>query len=122
MAGPHNQQPQPASSTGHRRITHLLGKLAIILTALQVGIALLAFPWSRYWAENYFADLSPGWRAAWLNPYFRGAVSGLGLANLYLCLLELFRLERWLRPAASPAATTANSAKMKVCNRTGENP
>jgi hypothetical protein len=33
----------------------------------------------------------------WDNMYLRGAVSGLGLANLYISFVELFRLERFVK-------------------------
>jgi hypothetical protein len=30
-----------------------------------------------------------------MNPYWRGAISGLGIANLFLALGEIFRLRRF---------------------------
>ncbi len=70
----------------------LLGLLFAVL-CFEMGIFLIAFPWSPYWARNFFSWLSPEWREVWMNPYFRGAVSGAGLLNLYLSLLEVFRLQ-----------------------------
>ena len=70
----------------------LVGMLLVIL-CFQVGIFLLAFPWSPYWNNNYFSWLSPAWRELWINPYFRGAVSGLGMVNLCLSVIEVFRLQ-----------------------------
>ena len=32
----------------------------------------------------------------WDNPYFRGALSGLGLLNIYISFVEVFRLKRAL--------------------------
>ncbi len=46
-------------------------------------------PWSRFWERNYFADLIPAVRLALVNNYVRGAVSGLGLVNIWLALIEL---------------------------------
>ena len=71
----------------------LIGLLVAIL-CLEVGVFLTAFPWSRYWSYNYFAWLSESWREVWVSPYFRGAVSGLGLVNLYLVLVQVFGLQR----------------------------
>jgi hypothetical protein len=70
----------------------LVGMLFVIL-CFEVGIFLIAYPWSHYWNSNYFSWLSPGWRELWVNPFFRGAVSGLGLVNLYLSVMEVFRLQ-----------------------------
>lgn len=76
----------------------LVGLLFAIL-CFEIGIFLLAFPWSRYWGYNYFGWLSRDWHEIWMNSYFRGAVSGVGLVNLYLSLLEVFRLQRlFFRP------------------------
>ena len=82
--------PQPVFRWYHK----LIGLLFVIL-CFEMGIFLLAFPWSSYWNSNYFSGLSPEWREFWINPYFRGAVSGLGLTNLYVSLLEVFRLRRF---------------------------
>ena len=46
-------------------------------------------PWSRFWDRNYFALLVPALHAVITNNYVRGAVSGLGLVNLWLALAEL---------------------------------
>jgi len=70
----------------------LVGMLLVIL-CFQVGIFLLAFPWSPYWNSHSFSWLSPAWRELWVNPYFRGAVSGLGMVNLCLSVIEVFRLQ-----------------------------
>jgi hypothetical protein len=34
---------------------------------------------------------SPKFRAIWMSPYFRGALSGLGLVNIYVGVAELGR-------------------------------
>lgn len=46
-------------------------------------------PWSRFWERNYFADLMPGLHVAMTNNYVRGAISGLGLVNIWIALTEL---------------------------------
>jgi hypothetical protein len=55
---------------------------------------LLVFPWTGYWENNYFASLWPELRRYWMNPYLRGAISGLGVANIFLAVTEIFRLRR----------------------------
>jgi hypothetical protein len=56
---------------------------------LEVGLLLILIPWSTFWDHNYFADSVPVVRDAIRNNYVRGAVSGLGLLNVYAALAEL---------------------------------
>lgn len=55
---------------------------------LEVGLLLILIPWSSFWDHNYFAELSPLVRSLVRNDYVRGAVSGLGLLNLYAAVAE----------------------------------
>jgi hypothetical protein len=56
---------------------------------LEIGLLLVLIHWSRFWERNYFADLVPAIRFVMSNNYVRGAVSGLGLLNIWLALVEL---------------------------------
>lgn len=69
----------------------------IITFCLEVGFFLLIFPWTDAWGSNYFSTLIPEWRLRWDNMYLRGAISGLGVVNLYISLVEIFRLRRFSR-------------------------
>jgi hypothetical protein len=53
------------------------------------------YPWTGFWESNYFSALVPEWHGYWENPYVRGAVSGLGVVNLYISLVEIARLRRF---------------------------
>jgi hypothetical protein len=85
-------QPQPVY-----RWYHKLGSFLFISFCMLVGLFLLIFPWTDYWSSNYFSGLFPQMEVWWDNMYFRGAISGLGLANLYISFIELFRLERFVK-------------------------
>ena len=74
---------------------HKLSAILLVTFCLEIGLFLLIFPWSDYWTTNYFSSLLPEWRLLWSNTYFRGAVSGLGVANLYIALVEIVRLRRF---------------------------
>ena len=67
------------------------GLLAVILL-FEIGIFLLVWPWAGDWD---LAFLPYGLRQAWNSNYFRGAVSGLGILNIYLFFIEVFRLRRF---------------------------
>jgi len=46
-------------------------------------------PWSAFWERNYFGDLVPAIHAVITNNYLRGAISGLGLVNIWFALSDL---------------------------------
>ena len=87
----------------------LLGLLVAIL-CFEMGIFLIAFPWSHYWNSNFFSWLTPAWRELWVDPFFRGAVSGLGVVNLYVSLTEVFRLQAPSRASESAPGRLAPPA------------
>jgi hypothetical protein len=73
---------------------HKLANLLFIIVCFEVGVFLLVFPWMDYWNNNSIASLAPWMRTIWESTYFRGALSGLGLVNIYISLGEVFRLRR----------------------------
>lgn len=60
-----------------------------VLICLEVGVFLLLVPWSVIWERNYFLQAYPALSSLVLDPMFRGAVSGLGVANIYIGLNEV---------------------------------
>jgi hypothetical protein len=56
---------------------------------LEVGLLLLVLPWSGFWEQNYFAQAWPPLAACLKNDYLRGAVSGLGVVNLFAGFADL---------------------------------
>lgn len=83
--------PQKESPT--RRVDNMT-RVLIVLVCLEVGLSLLVLPWTPLWLNNFFAAI-PRIQFFWPNPYFRGAVSGLGLINLLVAWDESRRL--WKR-------------------------
>jgi len=73
---------------------HKLRSLLFIIVCFEVGVFLLVFPWMDYWNNNSIAGFARGVRTIWESPYFRGALSGLGLVNIYISLGEVLRLRR----------------------------
>ena len=87
-------------------------KLASLLFAFfcfELGAFLVVFPWTSYWDHHYFSWIAPDspkqlalaqwWHSTWLTPAFRGAVSGLGVVNLYIAFISVFRLRRYATPS-----------------------
>lgn len=73
---------------------HLITHLFFILFCLEIGFVLFFLPWTFLWDENYFFSITPNWNYFWFSAYLRGAVSGLGLLNMWIGLTEAWRLRR----------------------------
>ena len=76
---------------------HKFQAIVFIIFCLEIGCFLVFFPWSGWWDRNLLASTIPEWHRYWENPYVRGAVSGLGVINLYISFLEILRLRRFAR-------------------------
>lgn len=95
-------EPQPLitavgqSPRGHQRLPWYskLLRLCFVIFCFEIGVFLVVFPWLKYWESNNLASYSEWLADVWGNPYFRGALSGIGLANIYISLLEILRLIR----------------------------
>src|SRR6185437_15406889 len=66
--------------------------------ALEIGSFLVVFPWMDSWSLNHLPSFFPSNQIAiqdlWDDPYFRSALSCLGLLNVYIALREIVRLIR----------------------------
>ncbi len=93
--------PEPASEPamtppGPGWFQRLMSVLFIIF-CLELGLFLLIYPWTDGWSDNYFAwavrgSVQTTWHAFWNNSYVRGAISGMGVVNLWIAMNEVFRL------------------------------
>jgi hypothetical protein len=59
-----------------------------VLSAFLVGVVLSVAPWTPLWEANYLLHPYSWLRALALSSFTRGAVTGLGLANLVLAFHE----------------------------------
>ena len=64
-------------------------RLLYVAFFLEVGLLLVVLPWSGFWDRNYFAMTWPALRELLTNNFVRGAVTGLGLVNLYAGFADL---------------------------------
>ena len=88
---PPDSVPQPGRGRGLQITLALL----IVIVCLELGLFLLVFPWTDYWTSNYFATFIPQYFWIWDSAYFKGAISGLGVVNLCICVSEILRLRRF---------------------------
>ncbi|MGC8760623.1 MAG: hypothetical protein ACP5UT_12820 [Bryobacteraceae bacterium] len=108
MTAPPAQTPPSAPGSQGEPLTWFekLSYLLYVLMSLEVGLFLLVYPWlGNLWSQNFFFDLVPEWRPIFLNNYVRGAVSGLGVLNLYIGAWHTRNLRRVLLRRDPRAAT-----------------
>ncbi len=74
----------------------ILRALSVVL-AFEMGALLLYIPWSVYWEQNYFLSHFPALMRVVLHPSFRGAVSGVGLLDIFLAI-------SWIGARTSPSS------------------
>jgi hypothetical protein len=56
---------------------------------LESGLLLVLIPWSAFWDRNYFFEASSAIGHLMTSNYARGAITGLGLVNVFAALGEL---------------------------------
>ncbi len=90
--------------------------VVFVLFCVELGLFLLVLPWSELWDRNALFAYVPSLRPVLINNFVRGALSGLGLLNLWVAasdiwhfrsnMAEIDRQEaEWARGAASAAGT-----------------
>ncbi len=91
--------PEDSSTTAARRHNRLW-TVCFILLALEVGLFLAVFPWIDAWHLNHFRAFFPSASAFWDDPYFKGAITGLGLTNLLVALGQSVHFVRSLKKSS----------------------
>lgn len=94
----------------------MIRRLLYVAFFLEVGLLLVVLPWSGFWERNYFAMAWPALRELLTNNFIRGAVTGLGLVNLYAGFADLAMVF-----AARPS-TTAGRPELVDRRETGDLP
>ena len=92
---------------------HKLGIFLFIIVCFEVGAFLTVFPWTPQWDSNSVATFFPWLRELWSSSYFRGALSGVGLLNIYISLGEVSRL-RGTGRSRPPTDRLPPADKLKV--------
>jgi hypothetical protein len=79
------QAPPGTQKTWPRRLLHI----TLALFTFEIGLFLTIFPWTEYWNFNYFQMVIPALQSIWDQPAFRGALTGLGIVNIYLACMQV---------------------------------
>jgi hypothetical protein len=102
------REPEPAIAVIRgARAVRLRRRLWVVLFAIfafEIGSFLVVFPWMDSWSLNHLPSFFPSYQIGlqdlWDDPYFRGALSCLGLINVYIALREIVQLIRRSKQAA----------------------
>jgi hypothetical protein len=65
-----------------------LAAVLSVVSSLLVGTILVVAPWTGLWESNYLLAPHPALRQLLLSAFTRGGISGLGIVNILLALLE----------------------------------
>jgi hypothetical protein len=81
---------QPGDFPIRRRIrpsfmNRMLSALLVVILCIM-GAILFYLPWTSIWEKNYFLSHFPSLMRILLHPAFRGAVSGLGVLDIFLAI------------------------------------
>lgn len=88
-------------------------RLLFVALFLELGFVLIVVPWSAFWDRNYFVQTLPSLQGIITNNFVRGAVSGLGLINVYAGVAELVAMliaRRVDQPASITSSHLANDS------------
>ena len=66
-----------------------MAALLSIVSSLLVGLVLTVAPWTSVWESNWLLQLWAGLRSIVTSGFARGAVTGLGLVNLVVAVIDL---------------------------------
>jgi hypothetical protein len=58
----------------------------LVVVCCMMGAILFYLPWTGIWEQNYFLTHFPSLMRILLHPSFRGAVSGLGILDIFLAI------------------------------------
>lgn len=59
-----------------------------VIVRLYLGLILIVLPWTHFWSDNHLLLLIPHLSFLTLNGVTRGIVSGLGLLNIWIAVLD----------------------------------
>jgi hypothetical protein len=92
--------PQPANfglDGGLRpraRAVAAFWNIAYILASLATGGFLMWLPWQSFWEHNYLVFRYPRIQPIIADPFFKGAIVGLGINNILLGIYQIVRFKK----------------------------
>lgn len=94
QVGPEGTPPPQQKALPSRRPPVRIWSIFLAIFIFEVGLVLLVLPWRDTWYLNYFRQSHPILENIWDRDWFRWALSGLGVVNVYISFLEFLRAFR----------------------------
>jgi len=69
--------------------------VAYCIFCIEIGLFLLVYPWMSGWDKNYLVQMKPEFTDFLTSVRVKGAVSGLGVLNLFAAVSEIVALRRY---------------------------
>ena len=91
---PGNLTPESRIVERSKHLARIL-KIIYILYCVEAGIFLLWLPWLNIWDTNFFTYLYPQILPFITNPFFKGAVLGLGIVNIMIGIHEVIHFRQF---------------------------
>lgn len=63
----------------------------LVVFCFYVGVLVVLLPWTRYWQENHYLLTSPVLGPVLNSGITRGAISGLGLLDIWIGISEIIQ-------------------------------
>jgi hypothetical protein len=86
------------AETRRSRFRRRLWMACFAIFAFEIGAFLVAFPWMDAWSLNHLPSLFPRIQNdlmdLWDDSFFKGAVSALGLLNVYIAFRQVIGMTR----------------------------
>ncbi len=93
IQAPRAQAPRRENRGFLQWLRRILG-VCLVIFAFELGVFLVVFPWLRNWEQSWIPVHVPVLAPIWMSHYFRGALTGVGLLNLYVALIEMLQQVR----------------------------
>lgn len=96
---PPRQQPE---ADGHPSVVlwmHRISLVIYVIFCIEIGMLLAILPWTRVWTENGLVVAYPIIKAFLVQNFVRGAVTGIGLLDIWLGIWEAVHYRETPRPA-----------------------
>jgi hypothetical protein len=85
---PPSAEPPARVSRGEIWLQRIKAGITVIFF-IEVGMVLAVVPWSsKLWDDNKLLIMHPAWRTFLMHGFTRGAISGLGLINVWIGIWE----------------------------------
>ncbi len=89
VAEPPKPAEQPQANVSRATVwLHRLSLVIFVIFCIELGMVLAALPWTRVWSDNSLVAAHPSWRALLHDNFVRGAVTGVGLVDIWIGIWE----------------------------------